>query len=284
VPLPPIPHAHLTGPAEPERRYRFMEVVRRRLGERRYRPRTAAAYLMWIRRFILFHDRRHPRDLGPVHVAAFLSDLAIGHPVSAATQNQALAALTFLYEGVLQQPLGRVDGIRPARRSRQVPVVLTPREIRAILSRLSEPVRLCAMLMYGSGLRVGECATLRVKDIDLERREIVVRDGKGGRDRRTPLAAACLAPLRHRLSTGRQISRSDEQLGIRTTGVSAALARKYPGADRSWSWQYVFPSTRTFVDAEGVRRRHHVHETVIQRAFAGAVREAGITKRATCHL
>lgn len=281
--LPPIPRQHLVSGADPDRRFRFMEVVRRRLSERRYSTRTATAYLMWIRRFILFHGRRHPQDLDAVHVVAFLSDLAVEGRVAAATQNQALAALTFLYEGVVGRPLDRVEGIRPARRSRHVPVVLTPREIRGILSQLREPFRLCAMVMYGSGLRVGECASLRVKDVDLERREIVVRGGKGGRDRRTPLAVSCVAPLRRCLEAGRQGCRADDRLGVRMTGISPALLIKYPDADRAWPWRYVFPASRTMIDAGGVRRRHHLHETAIQRAFRAAVVAAQITKRATCH-
>jgi integrase len=189
-PSPParqIPLAHLVAPPDPTRRFRLLELVRRRLRERRYSRRTEQAYVFWIRRYILFHDRRHPRHLGPEHVREFLSALAVRERVAASTQNQALAALRFLYERVLGMSLAAIEGIVPARRPRRMPVVLSKREMRALLARLQGPIRLCAGLMYGSGLRLLECLTLRVKDIDFDRREIVVRDGKGGKDRPTPL-------------------------------------------------------------------------------------------------
>lgn len=219
--------------------------------------------------------------MGEDEVRSFLSSLA--PTVAASTQNQALGALTFLYEGVLARPLARVEGITPARRPRRLPVVLTAREIRGIVAQLHDPVRLCVLLMYGSGLRVSECASLRVKDIDLERREIVVRGGKGDKDRRVPLAASCAAPLRQALRVARERHHRDGRLGIRTTGIAPSLARKYPNAELDWPWTYVFAASRTFVDENRIRRRHHVHETVLQRAFRAAVRRADISKRATCH-
>ena len=280
---PAIPLSHLVGPPEPARRFRLMELVRRRLRERRYSPRTEEAYLFWIRRYVLFHDRRHPRELGPDDVRAFLSDLAVRVHVAASTQNQALAALTFLYERVLGVSLPRIDGVVPARRPRRVPVVLSRREVRSVLAHLAEPVRLCAQLMYGSGLRVSECVSLRVKDVDFDRREIVVRGGKGASDRRTPLPAACVPGLRTWLREGCRRFTRDQRTGIRCSGIPAGLARKYPDADRSWTWWYVFPATRTFVAADGVRRRHHLHETVVQRGVRRGVAAAGIAKRVTCH-
>ena len=283
MPLPPIPLSHLTGPPEPERRLRFMEVVRRRLRERRYSGRTEEAYVHWIRRYVVFHGRRHPGELGPEAVRRFLSDLAVGQQVAASTQNQALQALLFLYGQVLGTPLPRIEGIAPARRPRHVPVVLSPGEVRELLKRLPEPVRLCAMLMYGSGLRVAECVSLRVKDVDLERREIVVRGGKGNKDRRTPLAEACVAALERRFREGVADYRRDRKAGVRCTGISAPLARKYPDAETGWPWWYVFPASRTFEDAARVLRRHHLHETVVQRAVKKAVYEMGLTKRVTSH-
>ena len=163
MPTPPIPLSHLTGAPDPERKYRLLELVRHRMRELRYRPRTIQAYVCWIRRYVLFHQRRHPRDLGTDDVRRFLSSLARERKVAASTQNQALAALTLLYDRVLLQPLERVDGVSPARRTRHVPVVLSPREVRSILARLEEPARLCVTLMYGGGLRIGECLALRVK-------------------------------------------------------------------------------------------------------------------------
>ena len=280
---PTIPLPHLVGPPDPARRFRFMELVRRRLHEGRYSRRTEEAYVFWIRRYILFHGRRHPRDLGPDHVRDFLSALAVEERVAASTQNQALAALTFLHERVLGVSLVRVDGIVPARRPRHIPVVLSRREVRSLLAHLPHPARLCVRLMYGSGLRLMECVTLRVKDLDFDRREIVVRAGKGDKDRRAPLPATCVPALEAWLRHGRRRFARDRRDGLRSTGISDALLRKYPDADGSWAWWYVFPATRTLVRGDGARCRHHLHETVIQRAVRRAVAAAGITKRVTCH-
>src|SRR4051812_13155984 len=163
-----IPQTHLTAPPDPDRRFRLMEIVRRHIRERRYSRRTEEAYVRWIRRYIVFHDRRHPRDLAEPEVRAFLSNLAVEQGVSASTQNQALAALTFLYDAVLARPLTRIEGIMPARRSQHVPTVLSEREIRALLDNLREPAHLCAVLLYGSGLRLMECLRLRIKDVDID--------------------------------------------------------------------------------------------------------------------
>jgi site-specific recombinase XerD len=177
MPLPRIPTPHLVGRADPARRLRFMEIVRRRLIERRYAARTREAYVHWIRRFIQFNEQRHPNDMGESEVAAFLSDLAVRGGVAAPTQNQALAALLFLYQQVVGRPLDRITDLKPARTSRHVPVVLTLAEVRGVLGCMRDPYRLCVMLMYGSGLRLSECMSLRVKDVDFERREIIVRAG-----------------------------------------------------------------------------------------------------------
>lgn len=281
--LPRVPQVHLDAAPDPTKRFRLMEVVRRALRDRRYSARTEQVYVYWIRRFILYHDRRHPKDLGADAVRRFLSALATDEGVAASTQNQALASVTFLYERVLGQPLPHVDGIVPAKRSRRVPVVLSQREIRTIVGRLSDPIRLCVELMYGGGLRLSECITLRIKDVDLDRREIVVRDGKGAKDRRTPLAESCVARLGRHLDARRKESANDHRIGIRTTGMSDALLRKYSGADVDWRWQYVFSAARTRVDRGGTRRRHHLHETAVQRAFKTAVVAAGVSKRASCH-
>jgi integron integrase len=278
-----IPLAHLTAPPNADRRLRLIEVVRRALRECRYSRRTEEAYVAWIRKYVIHHGRRHPRELGEPEVRAFLSGLAVEDGVAASTQNQALAALRFLYERVLERPLSRIEGIEPAHHSRHVPVVLSASELRAVLSRLGDPARLCAAVMYGSGLRLLECVSLRVKDIDIERREIVVRDGKGAKDRRTPLADRCVVPLGRLINAEEKRFRVDTRAGIRTTGISAALSRKYPNAEMEFRWRYVFSATRVFSDTDGVRRRHHFHESAIQRAFKNAVMAAGITKRATCH-
>lgn len=279
--LPLVPQAHLNAPPDATKPLRLMEIVRRTLRDGRYAARTSEAYVYWIRRFIEFNGRRHPKDLGAEHVRTFLSSLSAD--VAASTQNQALAALLFLYDRALREPLPRIEGITPARRPRRVPVILSQDEVREILRRLHEPVRLCAQLIYGGGLRVTECVSLRIKDVDIDRHEIVVRDGKGGKDRRAPLPDACLGSLRRHLDARRRAHSRDHGVGIRTTGIPDSLLRKYPGADGEWRWQYVFVAARTMVDAAGIRRRHHLHETVVQRAFKAAVDTADVTKRASCH-
>ena len=278
-----IPSLHLDAPPDREKRFRFMEIVRRVLRACRYSRRTEEAYTYWIRKYIRYCDLRHPRELAEADVRRFLSHLAVEASVAASTQNQALAAICFLYERVLERPLARIEGITAAKRPARVPTVLSRREIRAILAELEEPASMAVALMYGSGLRLMECMRLRLKDLDVDRREIVVRSGKGNKDRRTPLAESCRAPLERLLRSREQVFRRDQKARVRTTGLGAALVRKYPNAESEWRWQYLFVATRTFVDALGVRRRHHLHETVVQRAFRRAVARAGITKRATCH-
>jgi integron integrase len=260
-----------------------MEIVRRRLRERRYSARTEMAYVFWIRRYIIENGKRHPSALGEADVARFLSTLALRDQVAASTQNQALAALLFLYAHVVRRPLARVEGVMPAHRPRRLPVVLSQGEVRRILRELEDPYRLCVELMYGSGLRVTECVRLRVKDVDLDRRELVVREGKGDKDRRVPLALTCVQPLAERIERERRRFDADARTGVGTTGLSEALLRKFRGADRDWRWQYVFAATRTFRNPDGRRWRHHLHETVLQRALRAAVSAAGIAKRATCH-
>jgi integron integrase len=232
---------------------------------------------------VLFHGRRHPKDLGADHVRQFLSSLANEAAVSASTQNQALAALLFLYDAVLKQPLPRVEGIAPARQSRRVPVVLSREEVRSILRRLEGPVRLCVHLMYGGGLRLTECVTLRIKDVDIDRRELVIRDGKGGKDRRAPLPESCISALRRHLEARRRESVRDGRIDVQTTGIPAGFLRKNPRAASDWRWQYLFAATRTFTDPSGTRRRHHLHDSMVQRAFKAAVDAAGVSKRASCH-
>lgn len=249
----------------------------------RYSRRTEEAYTAWVRAFVIFHDRKHPSDMGATEVRAFLSHLAVVRQVSASTQTQARAALEFLYRHVLLQRLETLEGVRPAYRPPRVPVVLAPSEVRLVLDRLMGAERLCAMLMYGSGLRLLECVSLRVKDVDIARREIVIRAGKGGKDRRTPLAEACVHALEAQIKAATARSEDDARAGIRRTGITDALRRKYVNVDAEPGWAYLFPAGRTFDSGDGVRARHHLHESVVQRAVKAAVDEAGITKRVTCH-
>ena len=281
--FPRIPEPHLMASAQPDRRYRLMETVRTQLRAKRYSVRTEQAYVYWIRRYVVFHDRRHPRDLDAESVRVFLSHLATVDRVAASTQNQALAALLFLYDIVLKEPLERIEGIAPARRSRYVPVVLSQREVRELLARLPVPARLCAELMYGGGLRISECVSVRVKDVDLDRRELLVRGGKGNKDRRTPLAESALPALEKWLEHQLPRYAADQRAGIATDGLPESLHRKYPNASREWNWRYVFPAARGYTDSGGIRRRHHLHESVVQRAVKEAARAAGLAKRVTCH-
>ena len=203
--------------------------------------------------------------------------------MSPATQNQALAALLFLYKDVVRRPLRRIEGVVAARSPSRLPVVLSEQEVRSILRELPQPARLCATLMYGAGLRIAECVSLRVKDVDFDRSEIAVRGGKGDKDRRTPLPKVCREDLVRQLAAARALHERDEGRGVRVTGLSPALLRKYPNADRELGWQYVFPAARSFLDAAHVRRRHHLHETAVQRAVRTAAARLGMAKRVTCH-
>jgi integron integrase len=280
---PLIPAAHLDAPPDPTRSLRLMEVVRRRLREARFSPRTCEAYIHWIRRFIRFHRRQHPKELAEEDVRIFLSALAIEHGVAASTQNQALSALVFLYRRVVQRPLARVEGIALAKQRTRLHIVLSENEVRLMLARLHDPARLCCALIYGAGLRVSECMSLRLKDVDLDRSEITVRRGKGDKDRRTPLPQMCRAALLEQMGRARIVHRADTAYDVRTTGLEGGLQRKHPNAEHDLAWHYVFPAKRTFTDASGVRRRHHLHETSVQRAVRNAAVEAGLLKRVTCH-
>lgn len=255
-----------------------------RLRVMHYSERTAQTYCDWIRRFVLFHDRRHPQSMSDREVAAFLSHLARERNVSASTQNQALHAILFLYRHVLRQPIGISGEIVRAKRGRRLPTVFSPAEVRAVLSKMRGTSKLCATLMYGSGLRLGECVSLRVKDVDLERHEILVRAGKGDKDRRVPLPAVAIPALRAQTKRREVLLNADLRRGILGAPLPHGLERKLPNAHRELPWQYLFPATRTFLDRAGnVRRRHHYHQTAMQRAFGEAVRTARLTKRATCH-
>jgi integron integrase len=263
---------------------RLLDRLREALRARHYSRRTEAVYVMWARRFIRHHRLRHPNEMGEPEVRAFLGHLAVTDRVSASTQNQALAALLFLYEHVLERPLPRVDGFVRAKLPARLPVVLSRGEVRAVLAQLQGVHWLMAMLLYGAGLRLLECATLRVKDVDFERQQIVVRRGKGNRDRRTMLPQAVRGPLQEHLAAMRRQHERDVRNGAGWVELPHRIELKYPNAGRDWAWQWIFPATRTYVDrATGHRRRHHLHETVLQRAVRVAVLRAGVTKPATCH-
>jgi integron integrase len=222
--------------------------------------------------------------MGEAEISAFLTDLAVAKHVSASTQNQALHALMFLYRHVLHVPIVVAGDIVTARRGRRLPVVLSAREVKSILVQMHGVPRLCATLMYGSGLRLSECVSLRVKDIDFDRAELTVRCGKGDKDRRVPLPRITVPTLRSHLERRKRAFFADLRQGVTGSKLPDALSRKIPSAEKDWRWQYVFVAARTYVESDsGLRRRHHLNETVLQRQFADAVRGSGINKRASCH-
>jgi len=263
---------------------RLLDRVRTAIRARHYSRRTEESYTHWIRRFILFHGKRHPMGMGAAEITSFLSALAVKGRVSASTQNQALAAILFLYREVLEQEVPWLQGLVRARESRRLPVVLSRDEVRAVLGGMRGTPRLAATLLYGTGMRLLECLRLRVKDVEFARNQILVRAGKGDKDRVALLPAAVKAELSRHLDTARKQHQSDLRLDAGWVELPFALARKYPHAGREWGWQWVFPATRMYTDREtGQRRRHHLHESVLQRAVGEAVRCARLTKPATCH-
>jgi integron integrase len=263
---------------------RLLDRVRAAIRARHYSPFTERAYVAWIKRYIFFHGKRHPLEMGSAEVTEFLSSIAQRGRVSASTQNQALNALLFLYREVLHRELVGIDAGVRAKRPPRLPVVLTRGEVAAVLRRLDGVCWLMASLMYGAGLRLLECSSLRVKDVDLPRGEITVRDGKGRKDRMTVLPSRLAAPVHGHLERVSQIHLGDLRGGLGSVALPNGLDRKYPSARREWSWQWVFPARRFYVDRQtGERRRHHLHETVVQRAFKRAVIAAGIAKPASCH-
>lgn len=263
---------------------RLLDEVRARMRRLGLSRRTEEAYVGWIRRFILANGKRHPRELGRREVEAFLTLLAVKGNVAAATQNQALAALLFLYREVLLLDLSWMENIQRAKRPSRLPVVLSREEVGHVLGELTGTPWLVANLLYGSGLRLLEALRLRMKDVDFVRRELVIRQGKGGKDRRTMLAQTLISPLLLQMEEARRIHRLDVAGGFGEVWLPDALARKYPGAAREEGWQYVFPARHRSLDVSaGMMRRHHVDESTIQRAMKIAVRASGVVKPATCH-
>ena len=262
----------------------LLDAVRERIRYRHYSYRTEEAYVGRVRRFVAFHGRRHPREMGAAQIEAFLNDLANERDAAASTHNQALSALLFLYGEVLGVELPWLGNIDRPKRPRRLPVVLTRQEVRDVLAHLDGCAGLMATLLYGTGMRLMECARLRVKDVDLARSEITVRHGKGGRDRVTMVPRALANPLRRQLAHARVEWQDDRARGAPGVELPGALAAKYPKAGESWGWFWVFPAAKASRDPRsGVQRRHHVNEETVQRAVKRAVRAAGIAKPATTH-
>jgi integron integrase len=273
----PLTQGHLTVP-------KLLDQTRNRIRARHYSIRTEATYLRWIRDFIIFHGKRHPREMGALEVRDYLSHLAVWRNVAASTQNQALSAILFLYRDVLGTKLDWIEGIERAKKPSRLPVVFTKDEARSVLARLDGAKWLMASLLYGAGLRLMECVRLRVKDIDFARSQIVVREGKGGKDRVTMLPLSLAEPLSCHLERVRSLHEQDLSEGSGDALLPHALARKYPNAGREWGWQYVFPSARRSTDPRtGREGRYHVLETALQKAVKQAIRSAGINKPGSCH-
>jgi integron integrase len=261
----------------------LIQRYREELQARHYARRTVTTYEQWVRRFLRFHGLRHPREMGSTEVNSFLTHLAVERRVSPSTQNQALAALLFLYRNLLERDLELTSVVR-ARSRQRLPVVLTTEEVRAVLQRLDRIEGLVAGLLYGSGLRLMEAVRLRVQDLDFSRRELTVRDGKGGKDRRTLLQDRMAEQLRSHLQTVRALHRKDLTDGWGRVELPHALARKYPNAPVEWGWQWVFPQHNRWRDrTTGAEGRHHIDPSLIQKAVRKAVLAAGISKPATCH-
>jgi integron integrase len=268
------------SPQEP----RLLEQVRATLRRKHYSYHTEKRYLNWIRRFIRFHGLKHPRNMGKTEIDAFLTHLAVDQNVAAATQNQALNALVFLYKTVLDQPFDFPLNAVRAKRPKRLPTVLSREEALTVLSFLTGTNQLIGNLLYGSGLRVSECIRLRVKDLDFQLKHLIVRDGKGAKDRLTVLPESQIPRLKLHLLRVKRLHENDLEQGLGTVYLPTALERKYPQANKEWIWQYVFPATRISLDPRsGTSRRHHISTSTIQKAVRKASRHADLQKRVTCH-
>lgn len=263
---------------------KLLDQVRNLMRLRNYSPKTIKIYTEWIRRYILYHNKQHPIDLGADHVRRFLDFIVQEKNLSASAQNQALNALILLYREVLQIELGPIGERLRARKTKRIPVVLTRREVRLILSAMEGKPKLVASLLYGAGLRLMDGLKLRVMDIDFEKNEIIVRHGKGGKDRRSMLPEAVISPLQSHLQVVQQLHQRDLEDGYGQVPLPNALRHKYPNADKEWHWQWVFPASSRYQDqTDQIWRRLHLHESCIQKAVKVATRRLGLTKKVGCH-
>lgn len=262
----------------------LLDSVRQTMRVRHLSLRTESAYLSTIRRYIRFHGRRHPRNLGVPDIRDYLSHLATEGQVAASTQNVAFNALLFLYRDVLEIELPPLGGVLRAQRPERLPVVFTPDEVQRLLQHIEPSHHLAASLLYGAGLRLMECVRLRVKDIDFEYRQIMVRDGKGEKDRRAVLPETLIEPLQKQLSSARLLFDLDRETGTAAVHLPSAVARKYPAAVGEWAWYWLFPAPRLSVDPRSQKvRRHHIGEDGLQRAVKKALKKSGIAKNGSCH-
>jgi len=263
---------------------KLLDQVRNVIRYKHYSIRTEESYIHWIKKFIFFHEKRHPREMEVEEVSQFLTHLAVHDKVASSTQNQAFSAILFLYRHVLKKELGMLENVTRSKRPSRLPVVFNKDEVKSILIQLEGSKWLMANLLYGAGLRLRECLSLRVKDIDFAYKQIVVRDGKGNKDRVTVLPTIIIDNLKRHLQKTKTLHERDLKTGFGSVYLPYALERKYKNAGKSWAWQYVFPSSRLSIDPRsGIRRRHHASESILQKAIKKAMLQAGITKHGSCH-
>ncbi len=263
---------------------KLVDQVRKAIRVKHYSYRTEQTYIYWIKKFILFNNKRHPNEMGEKEINRFLTYLAVNRKVAASTQNQALCAILFLYRHVLKKQIGWIDKLERAKNPKTIPVVLSGKEVESVLLQFQGVVWIVVSLLYGSGLRLMEALRLRVKDIDFDYNQITLRDAKGHKDRLSLLPMAVKEPLKKHLQRVKFLHQKDLDEGFGLVYLPYALQRKYPNANSEWIWQYVFPaSTRYYDPDDKIHRRHHLHESVVQRAMKSAVHKAGIQKKASCH-
>jgi len=263
---------------------KLLDQVRNVLRTKHYSLKTEEAYIYWIKKYIFFHNKRHPKEMGEAEINEFLTHLAVKEKVSASTQNQALCAIVFLYKHVLKIELGDLGNVVWAKKPAKLPVVFTREEVTQVLNQLSGMNLMMAMFLYGGGLRLSECLQLRVKDIDFQYKQIIVRSAKGDKDRVTLLPEFVIEPLKKHLNYVKLLHEKDLNAGYDSVYMPYALERKYPNAGREFAWKFVFPATQISKDPRtGIQRRHHIHESVLQKAVKKAVRQTGIYKQASCH-
>jgi integron integrase len=263
---------------------KLLDQVRAAIRTKHYSRRTEAAYVHWIRRFVIFHKKRHPKEMGEKEIREFLNYLAVRENVAASTQNQALCAILFLYKQILNIEIEDIENIDWAKKPKKVPEVFTLQEVQQVIANLKGVFWMVGVLMYGTGLRLIECLRLRVKDIDFESGKITVRSGKGEKDRITMLPELIVPALQKHLSDVKKQHEKDLADGFGTVYLPYALAKKYPNANREWIWQYIFPASQLSIDPRsGVKQRHHLDESAVQKAVKQAIRKAGVKKQASCH-
>jgi len=263
---------------------KLLEQIRTELRTGHYSRRTEQAYLSWIKRYILFHNKKHPKEMGADEIKAFINNLANNHHVSSSTQNQALQGILFLYKNILKKDVGWIEDIKRVARVKHIPVVFSRDEAKKTLENMSGVTRLIASLLYGGGLRLNECLRLRVKDIDFDYKQIIIRDGKGEKDRRTTLPEKLVPVLQVQLNRVKEIHQQDLKKGAGVTILPYALAKKYPNAAKEFIWQYLFPSdVLDFDEAKKIKYRYHIHSSTIQKAIRNAIKKAGINKQGSPH-